>query len=246
MAAHVLIEFSAGTKRYPGGHEALKSVNLTVADGELLFITGHSGAGKSTLLKLLPVIERATSGSVIVNGQNLSSMRPAAIPYLRRNIGQIFQDQKLLYDRSVFDNVMLPLAVTGVHPKDGAKRARAALDKVGLLAREKANPIALSGGEQQRLAIARAIVNRPAIIIADEPTSNLDADYAAEIIDLFVAFHQVGVTLIIATHDESAVSRAAARATVRSVQLKGGSIVAMPQAAATLPDPAATGAEMSG
>ena len=246
MAAHVLIEFSAVTKRYPGGHEALKSVNLTVADGELLFITGHSGAGKSTLLKLLPVIERATSGSVIVNGQNLSSMRPAAIPYLRRNIGQIFQDQKLLYDRSVFDNVMLPLAVTGVHPKDGAKRARAALDKVGLLAREKANPIALSGGEQQRLAIARAIVNRPAIIIADEPTSNLDADYAAEIIDLFVAFHQVGVTLIIATHDESAVSRAAARATVRSVQLKGGAIVAMPQAAATLPDPAAAGAEVSG
>ena len=221
-----MIEFSAVTKRYPGGYEALKSINLTVADGELLFITGHSGAGKSTLLKLLPVIERATSGSVIVNGQNVSSMRPAAIPYLRRNIGQIFQDQKLLYDRSVFDNVMLPLSVTGVPSKDGAKRARAALDKVGLLSREKANPIALSGGEQQRLAIARAIVNRPSIIIADEPTSNLDADYAAEIIDLFVAFHQVGVTLIIATHDESAVARASARATVRSVQLKGGEVLA--------------------
>ena len=220
-----MIEFSAVTKRYPGGHEALKSVSLTVADGELLFITGHSGAGKSTLLKLLPVIERVTSGSVVVNGQNVSSMRAAAIPYLRRNIGQIFQDQKLLYDRSVFDNVMLPLAVTGVHPKDAAKRARAALDKVGLLAREKANPITLSGGEQQRLAIARAIVNRPAIIIADEPTSNLDTDYAGEIIDLFVAFHQVGVTVMIATHDADAVSRAATKTTTRNVQLKAGELI---------------------
>ncbi|MBL8377107.1 MAG: ATP-binding cassette domain-containing protein [Burkholderiales bacterium] len=220
-----MIEFSAVTKRYPGGHEALKNISFTVADGELLFITGHSGAGKSTLLKLLPVIERATSGSVIVNGQNVASMRPAAIPYLRRNIGQVFQDQKLLYDRSVFDNVMLPLAVTGVNPKDAAKRARAALDKVGLLPREKANPIALSGGEQQRLAIARAIVNRPSIIIADEPTSNLDADYAGQIIDLFVAFHQVGVTLLIATHDESAVARAAASTRTRSVQLKDGALI---------------------
>ena len=220
-----MIEFSAVTKRYPGGHEALKSVSLTVADGELLFITGHSGAGKSTLLKLLPVIERVTSGSVVVNGQNVSSMRAAAIPYLRRNSGQIFQDQKLLYDRSVFDNVMLPLAVTGVHPKDAVKRARAALDKVGLLAREKANPITLSGGEQQRLAIARAIVNRPAIIIADEPTSNLDTDYAGEIIDLFIAFHQVGVTVMIATHDADAVRRAAGKTTTRNVQLKAGELI---------------------
>ena len=196
-----------------------------MADGELLFITGHSGAGKSTLLKLLPVIERVTSGSVVVNGQNVSSMRAAAIPYLRRNIGQVFQDQKLLYDRSVFDNVMLPLAVTGVHPKDATKRARAALDKVGLLAREKANPITLSGGEQQRLAIARAIVNRPAIIIADEPTSNLDTDYAGEIIDLFIAFHQVGVTVMIATHDEDAVRRAAGKTTTRNVQLKAGELI---------------------
>ena len=220
-----MIEFSAVTKRYPGGYEALRAVSFTVADGELVFVTGHSGAGKSTLLKLLPVIERATSGSVLVNGQNVSSMRQGAIPYLRRNIGQIFQDQKLLYDRSVFDNVMLPLAVTGVHPKDGAKRVRAALDKVGLLPREKANPIALSGGEQQRLAIARAIVNRPAIIIADEPTANLDADYAGQIIDLFVAFHQVGVTLLIATHDDSAVTRAGAKTRIRSVQLKAGEVL---------------------
>ena len=206
-----MIEFSAVYKRYPGGYEALKNVSFSVASGELVFLTGHSGAGKSTLLKLIPLIERVNSGSVMVGGQNVSSMRPAAVPFLRRNIGQIFQDQKLLYDRSVFDNVMLPLAVTGVHPKDGAKRVRAALDKVGLLPREKANPIALSGGEQQRLAIARAIVNRPAIIIADEPTANLDADYAGQIIDLFVAFHQVGVTLLIATHDDSAVTRACAR-----------------------------------
>lgn len=196
-----MIEFSAVTKRYPGGHEALKSVNLAIGDGEFVFVTGHSGAGKSTLLKLIPVIERATSGSVIVNGQNVSAMREAAIPYLRRNIGLIFQDQKLLYDRSVFDNVMLPLNVTGVHPRDSAKRARAALDKVGLLPREKADPIALSGGEQQRLAIARAVVNRPAIILADEPTANLDGESARGIFAIFHAFQQVGVTVLIATHD---------------------------------------------
>ena len=219
-----MIEFSAVTKRYPGGYEALKAVSFTVADGELVFVTGHSGAGKSTLLKLLPVIERATSGSVLVNGQNVSTMRAGAIPYLRRNIGQIFQDQKLLYDRSVFDNVMLPLAVTGVHPKDGAKRVRAALDKVGLLAREKANPIALSGGEQQRLAIARAIVNRPAMIIADEPTANLDSEYAGEIVDLFVDFNRVGVTVMIATHDDQAIARASAKTATRSLRLVQGEL----------------------
>jgi cell division transport system ATP-binding protein len=221
-----MIEFSAVYKRYPGGYEALKNVSFSVAAGELVFLTGHSGAGKSTLLKLIPVIERVNSGSVIIGGQNVASLRANAIPFLRRNIGQIFQDQKLLYDRSVFDNVMLPLAVTGVHPRDGAKRARAALDKVGLLAREKANPIALSGGEQQRLAIARAIVNRPSILIADEPTANLDAGYAAEIIDLFAAFNQVGVTLLIATHDHNAVTRAQARVKTRSVELKSGELVA--------------------
>ena len=221
-----MIEFSAVYKRYPGGYEALKNVSFSVASGELVFLTGHSGAGKSTLLKLIPLIERVNSGSVMVGGQNVSSMRPAAVPFLRRNIGQIFQDQKLLYDRSVFDNVMLPLNVTGVHPRDGAKRARAALDKVGLLKREKANPIALSGGEQQRLAIARAIVNRPSILIADEPTANLDANYAAEIIDLFAAFNQVGVTLLIATHDVTAVARASAKVKTRSVELKAGELVA--------------------
>jgi cell division transport system ATP-binding protein len=220
-----VIEFSAVSKRYPGGFEALKNVSFTVADGELMFITGHSGAGKSTLLKLIPAIERANSGSVIINGQNVSAMRPRAIPFLRRNIGQIFQDQKLLYDRSVFENIMLPLNVTGVPPKEGAKRARAALDKVGLLPREKANPIALSGGEQQRLAIARAIVNRPAILIADEPTANLDADYAAQIVDLFVAFNRVGVTVLIATHDENALARARSLVSARSLSLKSGAII---------------------
>ncbi len=217
-----MIEFSAVHKRYPGGYEALRGVSFTVADAELLFITGHSGAGKSTLLKLIPVIERVNSGSVMVNGQNVSAMASRAIPFLRRNIGQIFQDQKLLYDRSVFDNVILPLNVTGVHPKDGAKRARAALDKVGLLPREKSNPIALSGGEQQRLAIARAIVNRPSILIADEPTANLDAQYASDIVDLFVDFNRVGVTVIIATHDERVIAHAGAKTRTRSLRLASG------------------------
>ena len=221
-----MIEFSAVYKRYPGGYEALKNVSFTVQTGELVFLTGHSGAGKSTLLKLIPVIERANSGSVIINGQNVAALRANAIPFLRRNIGQIFQDQKLLYDRSVFDNVMLPLNVTGVHPRDAARRARAALDKVGLLPREKANPIALSGGEQQRLAIARAIVNRPSILIADEPTANLDAGYAAEIIDLFAAFNQVGVTALIATHDQTAVARATTKVKARTVELKAGELIA--------------------
>src|SRR5712692_5551645 len=170
-----LVSFSAVAKRYPGGEEALKQVSFNVAPGELVFITGRSGAGKSTLLKLIPAIERPSSGSVIVNGQNVGALKRAALPYLRRNVGLVFQDQKLLYDRSVYDNVMLPLAFSAHAPSEAARRARAALDKVGLLAREKANPIELSGGEQQRLAIARAVVNRPALLVADEPTANLDA-----------------------------------------------------------------------
>lgn len=219
-----MIEFSAVHKRYPSGYEALKDVSLTVADAELLFITGHSGAGKSTLLKLIPVIERVNSGSVVVNGQNVSTMPARAIPFLRRNIGQIFQDQKLLHDRNVFDNVILPLHVTGVHPKEAAKRARAALDKVGLLARERSSPIALSGGEQQRLAIARAIVNRPSILIADEPTSNLDAQYAGEIMNLFIDFNRVGVTVLIATHDEQIIAHASAKTATRSLRLAQGTL----------------------
>jgi cell division transport system ATP-binding protein len=202
-----LVKFSAVAKRYPGGQEALKGVSFSLAAGELAFVTGRSGAGKSTLLKLIPAIERPTSGSVIVNGQNVGALKRVAIPYLRRNIGLVFQDQKLLYDRSVYDNVMLPLAFSGHSPREAARRARAALDKVGLLAREKSNPIQLSGGEQQRLAIARAVVNRPALLIGDEPTANLDAESASRIIEIFVAFNQVGVTVLIATHDQALVER---------------------------------------
>jgi cell division transport system ATP-binding protein len=202
-----MISFSQVTKRYPGGHEALRGVSLTVEKGEMAFITGRSGAGKSTLLKLMAAIERPSSGSVIVNGQNVGALRPRAVPFLRRNFGLIFQDQKLLFDRTVFDNVMLPLAIIGFERREAARRARAALDKVGLLAREKANPVALSGGEQQRLAIARAVVHRPAILIADEPTGNLDAVHAVEIGELFRSFNQVGVTVVIATHDEAFAAR---------------------------------------
>jgi cell division transport system ATP-binding protein len=202
-----LVSFSAVAKRYPGGQEALKDVSFALETGEAAFLTGRSGAGKSTLLKMIPAIERPSAGSVVVNGQNVTALKRSAIPYLRRNIGLVFQDQKLLYDRSVYDNVILPLAFSGHAPREAARRARAALDKVGLLAREKANPIQLSGGEQQRLAIARAVVNRPALLIADEPTANLDAESAARILDIFVEFNQVGVTVLIATHDQGLVAR---------------------------------------
>jgi len=202
-----LISFSAVAKRYPGGQEALSGVTFSLAAGELAFVTGPSGAGKSTLLKLIPAIERPTAGSVVVNGQNVGALKRGAIPYLRRNLGLVFQDHKLLYDRSVFDNVMLPLAFGALAPRDAARRVRAALDKVGLLARERANPIQLSGGEQQRLAIARAVVNRPAVLVADEPTANLDAESAARIVDILLSFNQVGVTLVVATHDEALVAR---------------------------------------
>ena len=215
-----MVSFSAVAKRYPGGQEALTDVSFALEPGELAFLTGRSGAGKSTLLKLIPAIERPSSGSVVVNGQNVSALKRAALPYLRRNIGLVFQDQKLLYDRSVYDNVMLPLAFSGHAPKEAARRARAALDKVGLLEREKANPIQLSGGEQQRLAIARAVVNRPALLVADEPTANLDAESAARILDIFVEFNQVGVTVLIASHDQTLVGRYGKRV----LQLSAGRI----------------------
>ncbi len=206
-----MIQFNQVYKRYPGGHEALKELSFEITEGEMVYLTGHSGAGKSTLLKLIAAIERPTSGSVLVKGQNIRSLKREAIPALRRNIGLIFQDHKLLFDRSAFDNVMLPLQISGFDYRESAKRVRAALDKVGLLAREKANPIALSGGEQQRLCIARAIVTRPAILLADEPTGNLDSDYANEIMQIFKAFHQVGATLILSTHDEHVIQQFPAR-----------------------------------
>jgi len=203
----IMISFSRVTKRYPGGYEALRDVSTAIQPGEMVFVTGHSGAGKSTLLKLMAAIERPTSGTVIVNGQNVGALRESALPYLRRNFGLIFQDHKLLFDRSAHDNVVLPLSINGYDRREAARRVRAALDKVGLLGKEKMHPVALSGGEQQRLAIARAIVHRPAILLADEPTGNLDAAYAAELGDLFKSFNQVGVTVVIATHDQSFASR---------------------------------------
>ena len=195
-----MISFSQVYKRYPNGFEALRNICFTLETGEMGLITGHSGAGKTTLLRLIAAIERPTTGSVIVNGQNISAIKSGAIPFLRRNLGLVFQDQKILFDRSVFQNVLLPLQISGFSSA-ATGRVRAALDKVGLLDREKARPITLSGGEQQRLCIARAIVNRPSILIADEPTSNLDPDYARDIMEMFKSFHQVGVTVLIATHD---------------------------------------------
>lgn len=215
-----MIKFNQVYKRYPGGFEALKNVSFELAAGEMAFLTGHSGAGKSTLLKLIAAIERPNSGSVLVNNQNVGVLKAAALPYLRRHLGIIFQDHKLLFDRSVFDNVLLPLQICGFDSRESAKRVRAALDKVGLLNHEKTNPIALSGGEQQRLCIARAIVNRPTILLADEPTGNLDADYAQEIMKIFKSFHQVGVTLLISTHDSSVLRDS----DVRVITLKQGEV----------------------
>jgi len=204
-----------------GGSLGTSGRPMLFAAGEFAFIAGHSGAGKSTLLKLIPAIERPSSGAVLVNGQNVGALKRAALPYLRRNLGLVFQDQKLLYDRSVGDNVMLPLAFSELGGREAERRVRAALEKVGLLAREKANPIQLSGGEQQRLAIARAVVNRPSVLIADEPTANLDAASAAAILEIFADFNKVGVTVLVATHDETLIGRFARRV----LRLAGGKLV---------------------
>ena len=215
-----MIRFSSVAKRYPGGQEALRGVSLEIAAGEMVAVTGHSGAGKSTLLKLAAGIERATSGSVVVNGQNLGALGETALAVLRRRIGFVFQDHKLLQDRNAFENVALPLRIAGFTREETGRRVRAALDKVGLLARERALPVALSGGEQQRLCIARAIVNRPAMLVADEPTGNLDADYARAIVELFASFHQLGVTVLLSSHDESSL----AALDCRRVALQAGAV----------------------
>jgi cell division transport system ATP-binding protein len=217
-----MISFNQVSKRYPGGYAALKNISFDIAAGEMVFLTGHSGAGKSTLLKLIAAIERPNGGTVLVSGQNIGKIQTGAVPYLRRNIGLIFQDHKLLFDRNLFDNVMLPLQIAGFDHREGAKRVRASLDKVGLLKREKALPISLSGGEQQRLCIARAIVNRPSILLADEPTGNLDAESANAIMDIFKSFHQVGATLLISTHDDNLLRHY----TGRSLNLKHGELQA--------------------
>jgi cell division transport system ATP-binding protein len=196
-----MIRFDNLSKRYTGGFEALRNVSFEMDSGEMAFLTGHSGAGKSTLLKLLMLIERPTAGNLLINGKNLNRLAKSRIPYYRRQLGVVFQNHQLLFDRSVFENVALPLQVSGYTPGEIGRRVRAALDGVGLLDREKQNPIELSGGEQQRVGIARAVVHKPKILLADEPTGNLDPQLSAEIMALFKRFQDVGVTVLIATHD---------------------------------------------
>ncbi len=196
-----MIRFEQVSKRYDGGHEALSQLSFEVATGEMAFVTGHSGAGKSTLLKLLALIERPTHGQITLDQQNLSKVRSGGVPKLRRRIGMVFQDHRLLMDRTVFANVELPLVIGGIAPAERAKRVRAALEKVGLLPYERQLPASLSTGEQQRVGIARAIVARPDVLIADEPTGNLDPQLAMEIMGLFAEFKQVGTTVLVASHD---------------------------------------------
>jgi len=199
------VRFDQVSKRYAEGREALSRVSFEMQQGEMAFLTGHSGAGKSTLLKLIMLMEKPSQGQVLVGGVNLNRLGRRQIPGLRREVGVVFQNHQLLFDRTVYDNVALPLVIAGYGPREMARRVRAALDKVGLVGKEKQYPIALSGGEQQRVGIARAVVNRPPLLLADEPTGNLDPELSAEIMDLFQQFNQVGVTVLIATHDISLV-----------------------------------------
>jgi cell division transport system ATP-binding protein len=215
-----MIEFQNVSKAYSPDAMALRDVSLTINKGELVFLAGPSGAGKSTLLKMIAAMERPSAGKVIVNGQDIGQIKRAGLPFLRRNLGLIFQQQRLLTDRSILANVMLPLLVTGAPRAQAEQRARAALDKVGLLERAQAAPLALSGGEQQRVAIARAIVNRPQIILADEPTANLDRASANQVLDALKAFHSVGVTCLISSHDEQMLDAAA-----RVIHLNHGQLV---------------------
>ena len=199
------------SKRYPNGREALHDLSFEVAAGEMVFLTGHSGAGKSTLLKLVALIERPTRGQLIVNNQNVNAVTRRKIASFRRQIGVVFQDHKLLADRTVFDNVALPLVVAGVGSREIGKRVRAALDQVGLLTMEQCKPLELSTGEQQRVGIARAVVSKPPMLIADEPTGNLDPDLSLEVMQIFRRFSEVGVTVVVASHDSNLISRFGAR-----------------------------------
>ena len=202
-----MIRFDNISKRYPGGFEALSRVTFHLRRGELAYLTGHSGAGKSTLLKLIALIERPSRGQIFLDGVNLNNIRSKRIPQIRRNIGIIFQNHHLLYDRPVFDNVAMPLVIQGYRHREISKRVRAALDQVGLLSKEHADPITLSGGEQQRVGIARAIVHKPALLLADEPTGNLDPELSREIMELFARFNQFGTTVLIASHDIDLISQ---------------------------------------
>jgi cell division transport system ATP-binding protein len=215
-----MIEFHQVSKKYTQNVTALSDITLSVGKGELVFLAGPSGAGKSTLLKLIAAMERPSEGSVIVSGHDISRIKSSGMPYLRRNLGLIFQQQRLLSDRNVLANVMLPLIVCGASRADAERRARAALDKVGLLDKASSDPLTLSGGEQQRVAIARAIVNRPQIILADEPTANLDRESANKVLDALKAFHAVGVTCLISTHDEQFLDTA-----TRVIYLDHGKII---------------------
>lgn len=209
-----MIRFDQVSKRYEGGHEALSQLSFHVAPGEMAFVTGHSGAGKSTLLKLLGLIERPSHGTITLDGQNLAKIGRGGIPKLRRRIGMVFQDHRLLMDRTVFANVELPLVIGGIAPVERGRRVRAALEKVGLLAYERQLPATLSTGEQQRVGIARAIVAKPTLLIADEPTGNLDPQLAVEIMGLFSEFQQVGATVLIASHDLPLIKRMRKRVVV--------------------------------
>ena len=221
-----MIAFQSVSKQYTHGDAqgsyALHDVTLDIAKGELVYLAGPSGAGKSTLMKMVAGVERPTSGKVIVSGHDVGRNKPAGIPFLRRNIGIIFQQQRLLNDRNNLANTMLPMLVTGARTVEAEQRARAALDKVGLLDRAKAMPLELSGGEQQRVAVARAIVNRPQIILADEPTANLDRVAADKVLDALRAFHAVGVTCVISTHDDYVLERAERVIRLENGQLVGG------------------------
>lgn len=216
-----MIKFEKVSKRYATGQEAISHLSLELDTAEMAFLIGHSGAGKSTLLKLIMLMERPTNGQIFVNGKNLNRLHKSQIPYYRRHVGVVFQNHQLLFDRSAFDNVALPLLVSGYQPREVGRRVRAALDKVGLLDKEKINPIALSGGEQQRLGIARAVVHKPRILLADEPTGNLDPTLSAEIMDLFRQFCEVGVTVLVATHDIDLISSMP----MRRLQLQQGRLI---------------------
>ena len=219
-----MIRFDRDSKRYEEGHDALREISFDIGNDELVFLTGHSGAGKSTWLRLIMLMERPSRGQVFVNGQNLSELGSRAIPGHRRKIGVVFQNHQLLFDRSVFDNVALPMIISGYDHREVSRRVRAALDKVGLLERERALPVTLSGGEQQRVGIARAVVGRPSILLADEPTGNLDPALSAEIMGLFEEFSRVGVTVLIASHDLALISRLHHRIiTLREGRLVSGS-----------------------